>query len=76
MSAPSAPSKCARCGGPLSAAATAFVPFCSSRCKLIDLSKWLSGSYRIPGPPVDSMDPGENDTDRTEGRREGPELEA
>lgn len=23
-------------------------PFCSERCRLIDLSKWLSGSYRVP----------------------------
>ena len=25
-------------------------PFCSPRCKLIDLGNWLDGSYRIPGP--------------------------
>lgn len=23
-------------------------PFCSNRCKVIDLSKWLSGDYKIP----------------------------
>ncbi len=23
-------------------------PFCSERCKLIDLSGWISGAYRIP----------------------------
>lgn len=23
-------------------------PFCSSRCKLIDLGSWLDGSYLIP----------------------------
>lgn len=23
-------------------------PFCSARCKQIDLAKWLSGDYRIP----------------------------
>jgi endogenous inhibitor of DNA gyrase (YacG/DUF329 family) len=23
-------------------------PFCSARCKQIDLGKWLSGDYRIP----------------------------
>jgi endogenous inhibitor of DNA gyrase (YacG/DUF329 family) len=26
---------------------TAF-PFCSQRCKQIDLAKWLTGDYRIP----------------------------
>jgi endogenous inhibitor of DNA gyrase (YacG/DUF329 family) len=24
-------------------------PFCSDRCRLIDLSKWLGGEYRIAG---------------------------
>lgn len=24
-----------------------FYPFCSDRCKLIDLGKWLDGNYRI-----------------------------
>ena len=27
-------------------------PFCSERCRLIDLGKWASGEYVIPGPPV------------------------
>ncbi|MBK9258884.1 MAG: DNA gyrase inhibitor YacG [Polyangiaceae bacterium] len=34
-------------------------PFCSARCKIIDLDKWLSGSYRVPGPPVESSGMGE-----------------
>jgi len=24
-----------------------FFPFCSKRCKLVDLSKWFKGDYRI-----------------------------
>ncbi len=23
-------------------------PFCSQRCKLLDLSRWLDGDYRVP----------------------------
>ena len=23
-------------------------PFCSKRCKLIDLGRWLGGTYRLP----------------------------
>ena len=23
-------------------------PFCSRRCRLLDLGKWLNGDYRIP----------------------------
>lgn len=50
---------CARCGGPLAGGLDVVptYPFCSPRCKLVDLSKWLSGSYRIAGEPVDTMDP-------------------
>ena len=25
-----------------------FHPFCSERCKLIDLGRWLGGKYQIP----------------------------
>jgi endogenous inhibitor of DNA gyrase (YacG/DUF329 family) len=24
-------------------------PFCSERCRLIDLGNWASGDYRVPG---------------------------
>jgi len=27
---------------------TSYFPFCSDRCKLIDLGRWLSGKYQIP----------------------------
>ncbi len=29
------------------------VPFCSDRCRLIDLGKWASGDYRISSPVLD-----------------------
>ncbi|MDK2777843.1 MAG: DNA gyrase inhibitor YacG [Pseudomonadota bacterium] len=28
-------------------------PFCSERCKLIDLGEWASGGHAIPGKPVE-----------------------
>jgi len=28
-------------------------PFCSDRCKQIDLGKWASGAYRISSPVLD-----------------------
>ena len=34
------------------AARSGFLPFCSERCKLIDLAKWMGEEYRIPGPPA------------------------
>ncbi|MCB1773152.1 MAG: DNA gyrase inhibitor YacG [Gammaproteobacteria bacterium] len=27
-------------------------PFCSERCKLIDLGEWLDEGHRIPGEPA------------------------
>ncbi len=34
-------------------------PFCSPRCKLVDLGNWLNDSYRIPTNerPEDTDDP-------------------
>jgi endogenous inhibitor of DNA gyrase (YacG/DUF329 family) len=31
-------------------------PFCSERCKLADLGKWLDGDYAIPGEPDSPLD--------------------
>ncbi len=36
---------CAICGKPQSAESK---PFCSERCRDVDLNRWLSGSYAIP----------------------------
>jgi endogenous inhibitor of DNA gyrase (YacG/DUF329 family) len=41
-----------------------FYPFCSSRCKLIDLGKWLDSNYRIPVKPEDE----EQGTDENAGQ--------
>jgi endogenous inhibitor of DNA gyrase (YacG/DUF329 family) len=27
---------------------SAWRPFCSERCKMADLGRWLSGNYRVP----------------------------
>jgi endogenous inhibitor of DNA gyrase (YacG/DUF329 family) len=31
-------------------------PFCSDRCRLIDLGKWASGGYVISSPLTDTSD--------------------
>ena len=33
-------------------------PFCSERCRLIDLGKWASGEYVISSPLNDTSDTG------------------
>jgi endogenous inhibitor of DNA gyrase (YacG/DUF329 family) len=40
--------KCLRCGKEVETAGNRYRPFCSKRCKLLDLGNWLSGSYGIP----------------------------
>lgn len=40
-----------------------FRPFCSERCKMIDLENWLSGRYRIATPASDGSEK-ENDAAR------------
>ncbi|MCU0913642.1 MAG: DNA gyrase inhibitor YacG [Planctomycetes bacterium] len=34
-----------------------FFPFCSERCKLVDLGAWLDADYRIPSRPEEDSDP-------------------
>ena len=41
---------CPICGKP---AAEASRPFCSERCRDVDLNRWLSNSYAIPGAEHD-----------------------
>jgi endogenous inhibitor of DNA gyrase (YacG/DUF329 family) len=37
-------------------------PFCSRRCRMIDLGRWLGESYRIEGKPASSdQDDAEDD---------------
>jgi len=50
---------CPRCGRPVEWTPEAlFRPFCSERCKLIDLGAWATESYRVPVDPQDEEDEG------------------
>jgi len=45
---------CPTCGKPVEWSTKArFKPFCSERCKLIDLGDWASGEHRIAGEQTD-----------------------
>jgi len=37
-------------------------PFCSARCRTIDLGKWASGNYVISSPMQDTEEPIREDT--------------
>jgi len=45
--------RCPICGKPASATSR---PFCSERCRDVDLNRWLSNSYTIPAAKDDDED--------------------
>ena len=44
--------RCPSCGMPVSPTGDDF-PFCSDRCRKIDLGKWAMGVYKISSPVLD-----------------------
>ena len=45
--------QCPTCNAPVEwSDASRFRPFCSERCKLIDLGEWVSEGHRIPGEEI------------------------
>jgi uncharacterized protein len=46
----STPMKCPICGQATDFFTDPLGPFCSARCKQIDLGHWLNGDYRISEP--------------------------
>jgi uncharacterized protein len=55
--------KCPTCGNPVQWNGNPFRPFCSERCQLVDLGKWVEGEYRVPGEqlPPDAGQTGQAD---------------
>jgi endogenous inhibitor of DNA gyrase (YacG/DUF329 family) len=45
--------RCPVCDESVDLAKTPTVPFCSDRCRLIDLGRWLDESYSVPAPAAD-----------------------
>jgi endogenous inhibitor of DNA gyrase (YacG/DUF329 family) len=45
--------QCPICGKP---ASDRFRPFCSPRCSDVDLNRWLSGAYVVPGKTEEDED--------------------
>ncbi|QXP83172.1 DNA gyrase inhibitor YacG [Methylococcus sp. ANG] len=53
--------RCPRCGKPVPwTEGQKFKPFCSERCRLIDLGGWANEDYAIPGEPADTGEPSED----------------
>jgi endogenous inhibitor of DNA gyrase (YacG/DUF329 family) len=66
---------CPQCGRAVEwTAASRFRPFCSERCKMIDLGAWAAEAYRVPGAepaePGESADPFDPRAERSRRDRE------
>ncbi|HSS18520.1 MAG TPA: DNA gyrase inhibitor YacG [Pyrinomonadaceae bacterium] len=58
-------SQCPTCNKEIQWQENPYRPFCSERCKLVDLGKWVSEEYRVPGKPG-SEQPLEDDEEVTD----------
>lgn len=56
----SPPKPCPTCGKPV--IEQRYRPFCSARCKQVDLGRWFSGTYRVETDERPD-DPGSEDRD-------------
>ena len=65
--APEGLMKCPTCGKAAEWQDNPFRPFCSERCQLVDLGRWVDGEYRVPGEPIPhdqaEPQPGDHDLD-------------
>jgi endogenous inhibitor of DNA gyrase (YacG/DUF329 family) len=48
--------RCPICEREFEPAASPAVPFCSDRCRLVDLGRWLGEGYAVPGEPAEEPD--------------------
>jgi len=46
-------SSCPICQKPSTAKST---PFCSERCRAVDMNRWFSGGYAVPAVELDDVD--------------------
>ena len=47
--------RCPICEREFEPAASTAKPFCSERCRLMDLGQWLDEGYSMPGLPLDEL---------------------
>jgi len=48
--------RCPHCGKPVEWKGNPYRPFCSKRCRIIDLGDWATERYRIPDRNLDDAD--------------------
>lgn len=50
-------SRCPICKKPTDSEEHKHFPFCSERCRVIDLGNWSSEKYKVNGPAIDESEP-------------------
>lgn len=66
--------RCVICDRLLGGEEDPWFPFCSERCKLVDLGQWLGEAYRIQGQTIAGEDAPvarQEEEDREAGEQEG-----
>jgi endogenous inhibitor of DNA gyrase (YacG/DUF329 family) len=64
--------RCPICREPVEWEGNPARPFCSERCRLVDLSGWVAERYRIPGAAdADADEDGESGNDGDSGENDG-----
>ena len=67
--------QCPHCKKPVPwTEASIYRPFCSERCKIIDLGAWADGTYSIPTSEV--LDPNEIEDDESDGNQDSSGRES
>jgi endogenous inhibitor of DNA gyrase (YacG/DUF329 family) len=61
------PIRCPRCRRPVVWEGNPHRPFCSERCRLVDLGNWVTERYRIEGEDVEPEDDGGGSSDERSG---------
>jgi endogenous inhibitor of DNA gyrase (YacG/DUF329 family) len=61
MSAQKSSTKCPTCRGTSVRDGNKVYPFCSPRCQMVDLGRWLTEEYRVPDQPDTSAGGGGDD---------------
>ena len=64
MSDPDTAKPCPICGHPITE--PTHRPFCSARCRQVDLGRWLGEAYRVPAVAPDANGSAADDDDREE----------
>ncbi|MFM7519717.1 MAG: DNA gyrase inhibitor YacG [Planctomycetota bacterium] len=62
--------RCPVCSSSVDLTALATPPFCSERCRLVDLGRWLGESYGLPRPR------GRADADEDAGGGDAPPVDS